>query len=311
MRKVGSLIIVAGLVILGMSNVIAKPQLNQLPSDSIQSYAVQSLLTYQFMPIQNHPGDEFITTMNNAYTYVLMGQSPLHADVKLAKEENGHRFIFTVENTSDKKQTIGLSGKKYDYILYQDKEKIKQYSEGKLFTKQFEKTVLKPDESMELESETLNLAPGSYKIDIWLADNEYPGARVTEEFIVEEPSEASSGTPSIVAGSLQPSITYKQLNGEEVQVTYTIKNQTEREVVLGVSGKEYDYTLYKDGKQIRSYSEGKEFTHEFKEIAIAQGEEHTVTTVLDNLEPGNYTIEFWLKNKNVSEARVQKDFVVE
>jgi hypothetical protein len=115
----------------------------------------------------------------------------------------------------------------------------------------------------------------------------------------------------IVAGSLEPSLTYEKKDGTYV-VTFTVKNQTERvQTVTFTSGKKYDYILYRDGKKIKQFSEGKLFTQIYEERPLKQGEALVFTETFADLPKGNYKLEWWLADKNWPHAKATITFTVE
>ena len=103
----------------------------------------------------------------------------------------------------------------------------------------------------------------------------------------------------IVAGTLEPSLTYVENKNGSFDFTYEVKNQTEKVQTLEfTSGQRFDYDLYKDGKEIYQYSMDKMFILEYAQIELKQGEELTFNDTLKDLKPGNYEIEFWLADKD-------------
>lgn len=106
----------------------------------------------------------------------------------LTYEKKGGNYVvtFMVKNETERVQTVTFtSGKKYDYILYRDGEKVKQFSEGKLFTQIYEERPLKQGEALVFQETFANLPKGKYKLEWWLADKNWPNARATIEFTVE------------------------------------------------------------------------------------------------------------------------------
>ncbi|EZP75284.1 intracellular proteinase inhibitor [Parageobacillus genomosp. 1] len=115
----------------------------------------------------------------------------------------------------------------------------------------------------------------------------------------------------IVAGTLEPSLTYEKKDGTYV-VTFKVKNQTERvQTVTFTSGKKYDYILYRDEKKVKQFSEGKFFTQIYEERQLKQGEELVFQETFADLPPGNYTLEWWLADKNWPNAKATITFTVE
>jgi hypothetical protein len=112
-------------------------------------------------------------------------------------------------------------------------------------------------------------------------------------------------------GTLKPSLTYEKKDGNYV-VTFTVKNQTERvQTVTFTSGKKYDYILYRDGKKVKQFSEGKMFTQIYEERPLKQGEALVFTETFADLPKGNYKLEWWLADKNWPNAKATITFTVE
>jgi hypothetical protein len=112
-------------------------------------------------------------------------------------------------------------------------------------------------------------------------------------------------------GTLKPSLTYEKKDGNYV-VTFTVKNQTERvQTVTFTSGKKYDYILYRNGKKVKQFSEGKMFTQIYEERPLKQGEALVFTETFTDLPKGNYKLEWWLADKNWPNAKATIAFTVE
>jgi hypothetical protein len=115
----------------------------------------------------------------------------------------------------------------------------------------------------------------------------------------------------IAFGTLEPSLTYEKKDGNYV-VTFTVKNQTELvQTVTFTSGKKYDYILYRDGKKVKQFSEGKMFTQIYEERPLKQGEALVFTETFTDLPKGNYKLEWWLADKNWPNAKATIVFTVE
>lgn len=122
---------------------------------------------------------------------------------------------------------------------------------------------------------------------------------------------ATAGGKGIIAGTLEPSLTYKKKNGVYV-FTFTVKNQTERvQTITFTSGKKYDYILYRGKKKVKQFSEGKMFTQIYEERTLKQGEELSFQETFRGLKPGTYTLEWWLADKHWPTARAKVTFTVE
>ncbi|BDG49086.1 hypothetical protein PspKH34_36470 [Parageobacillus sp. KH3-4] len=115
----------------------------------------------------------------------------------------------------------------------------------------------------------------------------------------------------IIAGTLEPSLTYEK-KGRNYVVTFTVKNQTERvQTVTFTSGKKYDYILYRDGKKVKQFSEGKLFTQIYEERLLKQGESLVFQETFSNLPKGKYKLEWWLADKNWPNAKAVITFTVD
>jgi hypothetical protein len=123
--------------------------------------------------------------------------------------------------------------------------------------------------------------------------------------------EASQTEQGIAAGALEPSLTYEKKDGNYV-VAFTVKNQTERvQTVTFTSGKKYDYILYRNGKKVKQFSEGKMFTQIYEERPLKPGEALVFTETFTGLPKGNYKLEWWLADKNWPNAKATITFTVE
>lgn len=100
--------------------------------------------------------------------------------------ENGtYEFIFTVKNQTEHIQTITLSGQEFDYILYIDNKPLFKYSDNKRFLLYLKEIQLKQGEEYVMKTDITGLEKGEYKIEFWLADGNWPDARIVKEFIVD------------------------------------------------------------------------------------------------------------------------------
>jgi hypothetical protein len=103
----------------------------------------------------------------------------------------------------------------------------------------------------------------------------------------------------IVAGDLEPSLAYETDTFGNQQFTFTVKNQTEHEQVLTfTSGQQYDYVL-KDskGNTIKHLAAVSSYIQAIQEVNLKQGEVLTFEETIQDLEPGDYTIEFVLTDQ--------------
>ncbi|MCA1320246.1 hypothetical protein LC085_10040 [Bacillus tianshenii] len=92
---------------------------------------------------------------------------------------------FVVENTGNRSEKVTFtSGQRYDYILYKDGQRVEQFSEGKFFTMIFQEIMVTAGNEMSFDIPLKNLSPGNYKVIVWLADGNWPGARARLEFTI-------------------------------------------------------------------------------------------------------------------------------
>jgi hypothetical protein len=148
---------------------------------------------------------------------------------------------------------------------------------------------------------------GVAAISMFFASNHGERPKAKEEASQTKPQTEQG----IVAGTLEPSLTYEKKDGNYV-VAFTVKNQTERvQTVTFTSGKRYDYILYRNGKKVKQFSEGKLFTQIYEERPLKQGEELVFTETFTDLPKGNYKLEWWLADKNWPNAKATITFTVE
>ncbi|ASS97985.1 MULTISPECIES: BsuPI-related putative proteinase inhibitor [Geobacillus] len=122
---------------------------------------------------------------------------------------------------------------------------------------------------------------------------------------------APAGGKGIIAGTLEPSLTYEKQHDAYV-FTFTVKNQTERvQTITFTSGKRYDYILYRNGKKVKQFSERKMFTQIYEQRTLKQGEELTFRETFRGLKPGTYTLDWWLADPNWPNARAKVTFTVQ
>jgi hypothetical protein len=113
----------------------------------------------------------------------------------------------------------------------------------------------------------------------------------------------------IVAGSLEPKISLSNTE-EDYKWTFTVKNQTEKEQIVNISGSKFDYLLKKDGKKLEQYTDNKKFIMIYLEKTLKQGEELTFSGELLDLKKGKYELEIWLTDTNWPDARATIEFEV-
>ncbi|PDZ94203.1 proteinase inhibitor [Bacillus cereus] len=86
-------------------------------------------------------------------------------------KNGGYNFEYTLKNQTEKvKEFTFSSGQKMDYILKDENgNKIKQFSEGKMFTQAIEKVSLVQGEEKTFGTIELgNLKKGTYQLEVWL-----------------------------------------------------------------------------------------------------------------------------------------------
>ncbi|GAA0319669.1 hypothetical protein GCM10008967_07750 [Bacillus carboniphilus] len=197
----------------------------------------------------------------------------------------------------------------------------------------------KPNQTITLQElaeilvRVAELNTGEYA-SIWLpADSEYQddlAAALTEKLIRgsdDYKAEATRGDlafalnqlyhymlekePSSVMSALVPSLKVEQTD-DNWSWTFDIKNQSEDvQTVAFSSGLNFDYILYKDGKKVEQYSDGKFFIMIYKEQEVGKGEGLNYKGVFSDLEPGEYTLETWLVAKGWPQVRDKVSFIVE
>jgi hypothetical protein len=114
----------------------------------------------------------------------------------------------------------------------------------------------------------------------------------------------------IVAGTLEPKVSIEKANENSFKWTFTVKNQTEKEQIVNISGSKFDYILKKDGQKLEQYTDNKKFIMIYQEKTLKQGEELTYTGELHNLTKGKYELEIWLADRNWPNAKTKIKFQV-
>jgi hypothetical protein len=151
------------------------------------------------------------------------------------------------------------------------------------------------------------IAVGVVAIGMLFSNNEGEQPKAKDE-AARAKSQVERG---MIAGALEPSLTYEKKDGNYV-VTFKVRNQTERvQTVTFTSGKKYDYILYRNGKKVKQFSEGKLFTQIYEQHQLKQGEELVFQETFTNLPKGNYKLEWWLADKNWPNAKAAITFTVE
>ncbi|WP_226659544.1 BsuPI-related putative proteinase inhibitor [Guptibacillus hwajinpoensis] len=108
--------------------------------------------------------------------------------------------------------------------------------------------------------------------------------------------EVSGGSSGIVAGSLEPTLTLQDIQHDTATFLYRLQNQTEQvQTIHFPSSQKYDYVLSDDkGEALKTYSANKSFVKEKENVELKQAEVLEYTIMIEDLAPGNYTLEMWL-----------------
>lgn len=93
---------------------------------------------------------------------------------------------------------------------------------------------------------------------------------------------------------------------EPTHFVYSVKNDTEKEVFYTFpTSMQMDYTLYKEQQKLYTQSEVVSFTQALTELSIAPNSAKQYDILLEDLEPGNYTLDVWLATNEKSEDTKQ------
>lgn len=93
------------------------------------------------------------------------------------------------------------------------------------------------------------------------------------------------------------------------QLKVQVRNPLDRAQVLEfTSGQEFDYKLIKDGKTIEVYSATRQFIQQMKSITLEADEVMTYTLTFEDLEPGEYVVEFWMTSSSHPNAQLTTSF---
>lgn len=119
--------------------------------------------------------------------------------------------------------------------------------------------------------------------------------------------------PSIIAGSIEPSLILDQQQDGNVKLTYKIKNQTEHIQELTFKNDiKFDYIL-KDasGNIIKQQSKESQVESKTTTKSLVQAEELNFKIEFDNLEKGTYTLEAWLILDEGNKYTAKLDFKID
>lgn len=119
--------------------------------------------------------------------------------------------------------------------------------------------------------------------------------------------------PSIIAGRIDPNLTIVSKQNGNVELTYIVKNQTEKEQELTFKNNvKYDYVL-KDPtgniliqRSLQMDADSTELTQ-----TLEQGEEVNFKISAEQLKKGTYTLEAWLVLKEGNKYTTKKEFSIE
>lgn len=113
--------------------------------------------------------------------------SALVPSLNIEQNEDKWMWSFDILNRTEETQTVTFSsGLNFDYILYKDGEKVEQFSDGKQFIMIYVEKELEAGDALNFKGNFSDLAPGEYKLEIWLAAKEWPQVRKTLSFEVEK-----------------------------------------------------------------------------------------------------------------------------
>ncbi|MFE7063715.1 BsuPI-related putative proteinase inhibitor [Sutcliffiella sp. NPDC057660] len=111
--------------------------------------------------------------------------------------------------------------------------------------------------------------------------------------------------------AMEATLTYSPSGPDSVMLHFIVENTgSQPEKVTFTTGQRYDYILYRDGKRVEHFSQGKFFTMIYQEIMVPAGDEMSFDIPLTNLSPGNYKINVWLADKNWTSARAILEFTI-
>ena len=125
-----------------------------------------------------------------------------------------------------------------------------------------------------------------------------------------EPANGNSEN-TIVTGRIETSLSTEQM-GHNVTLVFTIKNQTEQEITFKFNtSQRYDIEINDtSGKVVYRYSDHTFFGQALGEFTLKQGEERSFDTTVKDLEPGQYSVTFWLTD-NEHQPKATKAMTIE
>ncbi|MGA4720844.1 BsuPI-related putative proteinase inhibitor [Fictibacillus nanhaiensis] len=125
----------------------------------------------------------------------------------------------------------------------------------------------------------------------------------------KEERSGQDGQNGIVAGSIESTINVKEQQNEKgILFRYELKNQTEKEKVFQFSSSQkFDYVIKdKNGKIVYQYSKNHMFMQVLSSLKLKQADVFKQDILVNNLEPGAYTLEVWLTPTGETEDYRQK-----
>lgn len=124
-----------------------------------------------------------------------------------------------------------------------------------------------------------------------------------------EERSGQDGQNGIVAGNIEGTIkVQEQQNAKGILFRYELTNQTEKEKVFQFSSSQkFDYVIKdKNGKVVYQYSKNHMFMQVLTSLKLKQADVFTQDILVNNLEPGSYTLEVWLTPTGETEDYRQK-----
>ncbi|MDQ0484190.1 BsuPI-related putative proteinase inhibitor [Guptibacillus hwajinpoensis] len=126
-------------------------------------------------------------------------------------------------------------------------------------------------------------------------------------------SEQVSGSSGIVAGSMEPSLTFEEQENGTATFLYTIQNQTEQvQTITLPSSQKYEYKLYNEkGEHLKTYSADKSFVKKEEVFKVKQAEILEYPITIDQLSKGTYTLDVWLATEGAGDYKKTINFTIE
>lgn len=118
------------------------------------------------------------------------------------------------------------------------------------------------------------------------------------------------GSEGNMTGNMETSIDYNQKDST-LYFQFHLKNQTDQAKTYHFNtGQRFDYVIKNEqGEKVKRFSEGMMFTQALGEETLQQGETKTYKAKVDDLGPGEYTIEFWITDKE-DQSKARATFTV-